>query len=190
MLTPGATRAGQENVRYAQPLTDAILTNDNRQSSGLLKRLVFSLVCLAVTALQAVPVSGAGLEELTVRPLTPEYRIHSDGAVSLRICFNWSCFTRETVIFVPGELAAVSRQMSTCPGDSLHDRVQRVRIGIWQMEELAKKYLPVLANDQAINDRDAELEGRTDCDELPARPVGTRLAGRLVCLRTRGPRAV
>ena len=45
-----------------------------------------------------------------------------------------------------------------CPG-----RLQRVRIGIWQMELLAQKRQPLLANDLAINDFDAAVEGRMDC---------------------------
>lgn len=53
--------------------------------------------------------------------------------------------------------------MSICAGTTLHDRLQRVRIGIWQMELLAEKYQPLLANDQAINDFEVGIEGRTDC---------------------------
>jgi hypothetical protein len=111
----------------------------------------------------AVEAAVDSLNDLTVRPLPPDYEIRADGTVILRICLNWSCFTQETVTLDAMDLASVSRHMAVCSGDGLHDRLQRVRIGIWRMEELAKKYLPVLANDQAINDRDADLIGRTDC---------------------------
>lgn len=45
----------------------------------------------------------------------------------------------------------------------MHERLQRLRIGIWQMETLAQKYQPLLANDDAINTKDGGLEGRMDC---------------------------
>jgi hypothetical protein len=60
-------------------------------------------------------------------------------------------------------MALLKRHMALCPGTSLHDRLQHVRIGIWQMELLAQKYQPLLANDLAINDFEAEVEGRLDC---------------------------
>ena len=97
------------------------------------------------------------------RPLPPEYVIAPDGSVTLRICFNWSCAHRQTVTFTPEDMAILKRHMALCPGASLHDRLQHVRIGIWQMELLAQKYQPLLANDLAINDYEAETEGRMDC---------------------------
>lgn len=99
----------------------------------------------------------------TARPLAPDYRIHADGAVTQRVCFNWSCKSRERITMTAVDMAGVARQMALCPGDRLHDRLQRLRIGIWQMEALAEKYQPLFANDEAVNDRDRALEGRMDC---------------------------
>lgn len=96
-------------------------------------------------------------------PLTPEYVIGKDGSVTLRICFNWSCARRQTMTFTPDDIALLKRSMAVCPGTSLNDRLQHVRIGIWQMELLAQKYQPLLANDRAINDSEVGIEGRTDC---------------------------
>lgn len=53
--------------------------------------------------------------------------------------------------------------MATCPGTTLHDRLQRVRIGIWQMELLAEKYQPLLINDLSMNEHEEDTVGRTDC---------------------------
>lgn len=127
-------------------------------------KLIVALSALtAFSTLEAARAPGSDTANLTVRPLPADYRIHPDGAVTLRVCFNWSCFSREIITFTPEDMATVSDHMAFCSGGSLHDRLQRVRIGIWRMEELAKKYVPVLANDQAINDQDADLDGRTDC---------------------------
>jgi hypothetical protein len=97
------------------------------------------------------------------QPLAPDYRIHADGSVTQRLCFNWSCASQQRVSFSAAEMAQVARQMDLCRGNDRHDRVQRVRIGIWQMELLAQKYQPLLANDEAINDLDRERAGRMDC---------------------------
>jgi len=96
-------------------------------------------------------------------PLPPEYKVDPDGSVTLRICFNWSCASRQTLTFTPEDMALLKRQMAYCSGPGLHDRLQRVRIGIMAMELLAQKYQPLLANDLAINDLDAAVEGRMDC---------------------------
>jgi hypothetical protein len=96
-------------------------------------------------------------------PLPPEYVINRDGSVTLRICFNWSCALRQTMTFTPDDIALLKMRMAACPGTSLHDRLQQVRIGIWQMELLAQKYQPLLANDLPINDFEAAIPGRTDC---------------------------
>jgi hypothetical protein len=101
--------------------------------------------------------------ESTARPLPPEYRIHEDGSVVLRLCFNWSCATRQRVTFTASEMTQVATQMALCPNDVLHDRLQRMRVGIWQMEELAQKRQPLLANDQGVNHQDQETAGRMDC---------------------------
>ncbi len=97
------------------------------------------------------------------QPLAPDYRIHADGSVSQRLCFNWSCASQQWVHFSAAEMAGVAQQMNLCTGDDSHDRVQRLRIGIWQMEILAQKYQPLLANDEPINDRDWQHKGRMDC---------------------------
>jgi hypothetical protein len=96
-------------------------------------------------------------------PLTPEYTIHANGSVTLRICFDWSCARRETMTFTPSDMALLRERTATCSGASLHDRLQHLRIGIWQLELLAQKYEPLLANDRAINDFEKGVEGRMDC---------------------------
>jgi hypothetical protein len=101
-------------------------------------------------------------QESVSRPLSPEYEIGRDGSVTLRICFNWSCSRREILRFTSDDMALVKERMATCSGTSLHDRLQRVRIGVWQMELLAEKYQPLLANDLSINE-DGRADGRTDC---------------------------
>jgi len=99
----------------------------------------------------------------TTRPLPPDYRIHRNGSVSLRVCYNWSCSSRRTVTFAAEEMAKVVSYVGQCSNRTLYDRVQRLRIAVWQMELLAQTKIPALANDTAINDRDAHLDGRTDC---------------------------
>ncbi|TCT22285.1 hypothetical protein [Thiobaca trueperi] len=89
--------------------------------------------------------------------------IGPQGSVTLRICFNWSCARRQTMTFTPKDMALLKRHLALCPGTSLHDRLQHVRIGIWQMELLAQMYQPLLANDLAINDAEADVAGRMDC---------------------------
>ncbi len=96
-------------------------------------------------------------------PQPPVYYLNDDGSVVLQLCYNWSCATRKTVYFSAREMAGVRQQMAMCRSDSMHERLQRVRIGIWQMETLAEKHLPVLANDEGENEKDRGLAGRTDC---------------------------
>ena len=107
--------------------------------------------------------SPDGVRQSVSSPLPPKYVIGPDGSVKLRICFNWSCSRRENLIFTSDDIALLKRRMRTCPDKGLHDRLQRVRIGIWQMESLAQKYQPLLANDLAINDFEAAATGRMDC---------------------------
>jgi hypothetical protein len=110
------------------------------------------------------PPNMAAAQSVSVsRPLPPEYVIKPDGSVRLRICFNWSCADIQTLTFTPNDMAQLKKHMARCPGTGLHDRLQRVRIGIWQMELLAQKYQPLLANDLAINDFEANVDGRMDC---------------------------
>ncbi|WP_236848571.1 hypothetical protein [Candidatus Thiodictyon syntrophicum] len=97
------------------------------------------------------------------RPLPPEYVIHRDGSVTLRICFNWSCARRQTMTFTPNDMALLKNHLALCLGPSVDDRLQHVRIGIWQMQLLAQKYQPLLANDLAINELETGIAGRMDC---------------------------
>lgn len=126
-----------------------------------------ALLFLAATAALGVtlPVVTEGelLTGSTSRPLAPDYRIHADGSVTQRICFNWSCASRQQITFTRADMTEVERQMAQCPGNGWHTRVQRLRIGIWQMELLAQKYQPLLANDAAINEDDGDRAGRMDC---------------------------
>jgi hypothetical protein len=138
--------------------------------------LTFMLFRPAVFGFLTILVNHAGLvgaassqpifddvQESVSRPLPPEYVIDPQGSVTLRICFNWSCARRQTMTFTATDMARLKRHMAVCPGTSLHDRLQQVRIGIWQMELLAQKHQPLLANDLAINKFEGEVEGRMDC---------------------------
>ncbi len=110
------------------------------------------------------PASGHVLDEYTSgRPLPPDYHFNPDGSVDLRVCYNWSCARTKELVFSREDLSAATREMMRCRGNTLHERLQRIRIGVWQMENLARKYLPVLANDRAVNNKDQDSEGRTDC---------------------------
>ena len=123
--------------------------------------MCITLICLLFNAAPTVALDGKF--HYTVSPLPPEYSIDADQAVTLRVCFNWSCARTERVTFTAEEMSVLTRMMALCPADTLDERVQRVRVGIWQMERLAQKYLPALGNDREINDYDADEEGRTDC---------------------------
>ena len=123
--------------------------------------MCITLICLLFNAAPTVALDGKF--DYTVSPLPPEYSIDADQAVTLRVCFNWSCARTERVTFTAEEMSVLTRMMALCPADTLEERVQRVRVGIWQMERLAQKYLPALGNDREINDYDADEEGRTDC---------------------------
>jgi hypothetical protein len=105
---------------------------------------------------------GRDLNYIT-RPLPPDYRFNKNGAVTLRICYNWSCSEMRSLTFSREELDSVKAAMQRCPDTGFHDRVQRMRIGIWQMELLAQKHLPILANDREINEFDRDVNGRLDC---------------------------
>jgi hypothetical protein len=101
--------------------------------------------------------------ELITRPLPTDYQANKDGSITLRVCYNWSCAVRKRITFTPADLAAVKGYLSQCTGTSLHDRVQKLRVGIWQLQLVAQKYLPQLANDREINEFDREVDGRLDC---------------------------
>jgi len=97
------------------------------------------------------------------RPLASQYRIEADGSVVLRLCFNSSCARTEMLTFSAADMEKVKGQLAYCPGQDLYDRLQRVRIAVWQMEVLAQKYEPLLANDREVNDREYGVNGRLDC---------------------------
>ena len=123
-----------------------------------------ALLLASLVSLCAAPALAASdPSESTAQPLPPEYRIHADGSVSLRLCFNWSCATRQRMTFTAAQMGQVVRQMQLCPSDGLHERLQRMRIGIWQMEALAQIHQPLLANDEGINHHEEGRPGRMDC---------------------------
>lgn len=121
-------------------------------------------VVVAVATVSSINLPGIDENQPSVSsPLAPEYVIEPDGSISLRVCFNWSCKSRQTMIFTPEDIEHVKKYMATCSDTTLHDRLQRVRIGIWQMESLAEKYQPLLANDLPKNEFEENRAGRTDC---------------------------
>jgi len=124
-----------------------------------------ALLCAAASPASSAPPRNPPEADLghVTRPLPPDYRVNRNGSVTLRVCFNWSCSNRNTVTFSREEMASVARFVGQCSDASLYDRVQRLRIAVWQMELMAQRHIPVLANDQGINDKDAHLEGRMDC---------------------------
>ena len=133
-------------------------------------RTVLVLVASALTMVWLSPTALAVSSSLiergswsSIEPQPPVYHINSDGSVVLQLCYNWSCATRRTVSFPARDIARVREQMAICPGNDLHERLQRIRIGIWQMESLAEKQLPILVNDEGENEKDRGLAGRTDC---------------------------
>jgi hypothetical protein len=135
--------------------------NDMIRAAGA--ALLMLAPCLPATAVELLSGHDVVTAASTTRPLPPDYRVHADGSVTLRICYNWSCAKRETLRFSTEDMASVKEQMALCPTGTIEDRLQRLRIGIWKMEELAAKYQPLLLNDQAVNDKDRDLDGRTDC---------------------------
>ena len=103
-----------------------------------------------------------GLNPIT-RPLPADFRTNKDGSITVRVCYNWSCASREHVTFSAADIAAVKGYLAQCNGTSLYDRVQTLRVGIWQLQLVAQKYLPELRNDREINEFDRDVEGRLDC---------------------------
>lgn len=132
-----------------------------RTALALLFAAQFSQVAVAVDAMSAATALDG--QQSVSFPLPPEYKIDQNEAVTLRICFNWSCSSRQIIRLTPADMALLKKRIATCSGKSFHDRLQRVRIGIWQMELLAQKVQPLLANDLAINDFEKEIKGRMDC---------------------------
>jgi len=117
----------------------------------------------AASASDKPPYPPIGDLDHITSPLAPEYQLDTDGSVTLRVCYNWACSTRPFVTFTRDDLAEVAAQMAKCREETLYGRLQRIRIGIWQMEVMAQKYLPDLANDRAVNDQDKDEEGAMDC---------------------------
>lgn len=48
-------------------------------------------------------------QESVSSPLAPEYSVESDGSVSLRVCYNWSCASRQTMNFTPEDINLVKK---------------------------------------------------------------------------------
>lgn len=103
-----------------------------------------------------------GLDPIT-RPLPSDYKVNKDGSIRLRICYNWTCATREYVTFSAADVANVKSYLTQCVGENFHDRVQRLRVGVWQLQLVAQKHIPDLANDREINEYDRDVDGRLDC---------------------------
>lgn len=130
----------------------------------LLPGLVAALLIQPANAERWPPPTDQGRDlNYITRPLPPDYRINKDGSVTLRVCYNWSCAQMKSLTFSRQDLESVKAAMQGCPNTGFHDRVQRMRIGIWQMGLLAQKYVPVLANDREINDFEWGVDGRMDC---------------------------
>lgn len=129
---------------------------------GLALGVVLGLIAPAQGASEENAPALGDLDHIT-SPLPQDYRIRRNGSVALRICYNWSCAVQAQILLAPEEIEEVRKEMGRCNGQSLYERLQRVRIGIWQMEVMAQRHIPALANDLAINDKDQDLEGRTDC---------------------------
>lgn len=96
-------------------------------------------------------------------PLPADYTLNRNGSVTLRVCYNWSCAAQRWVTFSADEMQEVKDFLGQCTGTGLHDRIQRLRVGIWQMQLIAQRHIPDLANDREINEFDKGVEGRLDC---------------------------
>lgn len=132
-----------------------------RSSHGRLLPLAAFILALPATA-EAEYIPGEQ-KTLIVAPLNADYRLSGEGWVQLAVCYNWSCGTVSRLQFSAAELAQVQSAMQRCSGEDLHRRLQRIRIGIWRLQLLAQRYIPALANDRAVNDKEYDVEGRTDC---------------------------
>jgi len=125
------------------------------------KNFSVSVVCLALLFVQ-ISSSAQSLIRPNTKPLAPEYELHRDGSVSLRVCHNSSCAVQQAMNFTAQEMQSVIRQLQVCPNNPAN-YLQRARIAVWQMELLAKKHYPPLGNDLPVNDQEYGVEGRTDC---------------------------
>src|SRR3989304_5182890 len=138
-----------------------------RKRTLIARQLRFALFVIAIVTTAPVDadiVNGPNTPNVpNTRPLAPQYRIEADGSVVLRLCFNSSCARTEMLTFSAADMEKVKGQLAHCPGPDLYDRLQRVRIAVWQMGVLAQKYQPLLANDREVNDREYGVNGRLDC---------------------------
>ncbi len=124
---------------------------------------MLALLCgLSLTASHAANVFAPPNTHHT-RPLAPQYAIRADGTATIAVCYNASCAERTPVTLSQADFADVARHLAVCPDDSVHNRLQRVRIAVWRMEALVQQHLPVLANDRPVNDTEFGIDGRTDC---------------------------
>ncbi len=125
------------------------------------------IVILSLTGLILVLITSTVLAQPPVspntKPLAPDYTLNPDGSAEIRICFNSSCARTETLTFSTNEMEWIAEQVKVCPADNLHNRLQRLRIAVWQMEVLSQRHQPLLGNDLAVNDQEFGVEGRTDC---------------------------
>ncbi|MEM7469212.1 MAG: hypothetical protein AAF387_20335 [Pseudomonadota bacterium] len=125
------------------------------------------LISLPAALLFFLAAEAAPPERIHSKPLAPDYQINPDGTVSLTVCYNASCAAQKRLRFDNNDLKYVKTQIQSCriaPGEhTTHKHLQQLRIGVWQMESLARKYHPPLANDLPVNDQEFGIEGRTDC---------------------------
>lgn len=124
--------------------------------------LALAFACPDVAARESSPVDDNDVHPIT-GPLPSDYQLNRDGSVTLRVCFNWSCAAQQSITFSADEMRGVKDFLGQCTGTSLHDRIQRLRVGIWQLQLVAQGHIPELANDREINEFDKDVEGRLDC---------------------------
>ena len=129
------------------------------------RRLDSLLALLWLVSLSASPAANVFAPPAThhTRPLPPRYTILDDGSATIEVCYNASCAERTPVTLTRADFADVARHLAVCAKDTVHNRLQRVRIAVWRMEERVEQHLPVLANDRPVNDTEFGVEGRTDC---------------------------
>jgi hypothetical protein len=124
--------------------------------------LALALGSLDIAARNTSPADDNDIQPIT-GPLPADYTLNRNGSVTLRVCYNWSCAAQQRVTFAADEMQAVKDFLGQCTGTGLHDRIQRLRVGIWQMQLIAQRHIPELANDREINEFDKGVEGRLDC---------------------------
>lgn len=123
---------------------------------------VVTTFCVGTILLGLIGPKAHGDESLAA-PRAPDYTLASTGSARIAVCYNWSCAKVSTLDLGAAELRTVLARVERCANGNLDARLQRLRVGVWQMQVLAQRHLPVLGNDLAVNDRDSEIEGRSDC---------------------------